>query len=1268
MRQLLALSIAVATSLFLAACGSGSGVAVGPAPSALSYSAVVATYSVCETIQPNTPTLVGGTSGFNVAPPLPSGLSIDAATGIISGTPLAPAPQAFYTITASNAAGQISSPVVIEVVLGTPPSELAYSTTEANYGLGFSIVPNVPTIVGNVEGYQISPNLPQGLSLAANTGIITGTPASLSPETVYTVTASNCVGQTAATQIRIGVADPGVPPTSLSYTSLNPIYEACSSIATNEPILDGFATVFSVTPDLPTGLVLDSSTGTITGVPSSTQGTTTHTVTATNAVGFAQAPVNITVLAPAPPSDLIYTTLDATFIVGVQGAPLVPSFSGQVDSWSVFPPLPDGLTIDALTGVISGTPSTVAPQAVFVVTATDCIGQQTTLNLAIEVADPNIAPSNLVYGTPAPTYTACEEVVPNIPTVSGVVLQFTIDPPLPAGLAFDPGTGAITGTAIATAIAVTHTVTAINAVGEDTTTIDIAVVAPTPPSALTYALGDVSYTVGESIQPNTATVSGSISSFVAVPPLPTGLVIDQETGSISGLPTNASSSNLHTITASDCLGQSVSTTVTIEVVDPSQIVPRFVFTANGDGTVSGLTVDVENGKLTHNGYALAGIEPVDLEVSRTERDLYVLNQGSASPGSSTITHFKIDIATGRLSPFGLPTVLPEGFPSDLLLSPDGATLYVSNTLLGSLSAFAVAADGSLTPVTGSPFTIAGSQPRGLAIDPLGRFLFSANSSSNDISVFDISPLDGSLSSEQRFSAGGSPVDVEALFSASGVLGLYAATSSPNALAAFSVDETNGALAGLGSETIGGVPARIVSTTIGSDRLVYVCAGSAVERFVINDAAQLFTPIPADSYPGPTPVDIVFTASGSFGFVAFQDASELSSAEVLPNTEGQLEAISPSASPTDRTRVRPQPRALRLVAGDQAVARVTSFVYAANQNDSDISQYAFVPSGPGLTALTPAQVAVGLSPADVVVHPFEDFAYVVDQAAGTLDDIFSFDIASDGQLALSGSYNLEDAVLAGDGTWAMAIEPSGRFAYVVRTASPVSQVIQYAIDPASGLLSFVAAVDAGDIARFPVVDPTGQFLYLPNSLQQNVSQFSIDAATGALTSVNLPAPAGAGPFAAAVDPTGRFVYVANRGSNDVSPYSIDANTGQLSAVASAISVGALPSSLIVDAQGRSLYVLAEGSEVQAITRHLINLNPLDANPDGSLFTLADFNLPGGPRWVDLDGPGENLFVTLTNSGEVATLSLNDGTGLTLEDSDPSAAVSGTRNVSSVDRVQ
>jgi len=236
---------------------------------------------------------------------------------------------------------------------------------------------------------------------------------------------------------------------------------------------------------------------------------------------------------------------------------------------------------------------------------------------------------------------------------------------------------------------------------------------------------------------------------------------------------------------------------------------------------------------------------------------------------------------------------------------------------------------------------------------------------------------------------------------------------------------------------------------------------------------------------------------------------------------------------------------------------------------------------------------------------------------------------------------------------------------VRAASPQSQIIQYAIDPASGLLSFVGATSSGDVSRFPAVDPTGQFLYLPNSLQQSVSQFSIDPATGSLTDLGVVA-AGAGPFAATVDPTGRFVYVANRGSGDVSIYSINANSGALTSVGSATGVGSLPSSLVTGPGGRLLYVCNEGSG--SISRLLINLNPIDGVADGSLFFLDNFSLQGGPRWIDLDATGQQAFVSLTTTGDVVTLSLDPGTGLTLEDTDASAGATGTRNVSSRDRVQ
>jgi len=54
------------------------------------------------------------------------------------------------------------------------------------------------------------------------------------------------------------------------------------------------------------------------------------------------------------------------------------------------------------------------------------------------------------------------------------------------------------------------------------------------------------------------------------------------------------------------------------------------------------------------------------------------------------------------------------------------------------------------------------------------------------------------------------------------------------------------------------------------------------------------------------------------------------------------------------------------------------------------------------------------------------------------------------------------------------------------------------------------------------------------------------ADGTLTS-NGTVPAGLSPTSIAIDPSGKFAYVANAGSNNVSMYSIDAATGALTLI-------------------------------------------------------------------------------------------------------------------------
>lgn len=191
--------LALAGSLSVCSCGSAS---QRTPPPILSYAITSAIYTKGTAITPNTPTDSGGaTSSYAVTPALPAGLSLAATTGVISGTPTAVAATATYTVTASNAGGNDSVELSI-TVNDVAPSGLSYSVNPAVYAAGASISPNVPSWSasgGTPTAFAANGALPQGLSLDPTTGILTGTPATQTPQVGYSITASNTGGNTSVT-------------------------------------------------------------------------------------------------------------------------------------------------------------------------------------------------------------------------------------------------------------------------------------------------------------------------------------------------------------------------------------------------------------------------------------------------------------------------------------------------------------------------------------------------------------------------------------------------------------------------------------------------------------------------------------------------------------------------------------------------------------------------------------------------------------------------------------------------------------------------------------------------------------------------------------------------------------------------------------------------------------------------------------------------------------------------------------------------------------
>lgn len=264
----------------------------------------------------------------------------------------------------------------------------------------------------------------------------------------------------------------------------------------------------------------------------------------------------------------------------------------------------------------------------------------------------------------------------------------------------------------------------------------------------------------------------------------------------------------------------------------------------------------------------------------------------------------------------------------------------------------------------------------------------------------------------------------------------------------------------------------------------------------------------------------------------------------------------------------------------------------------------------LTPLPGNPVSFPMSLGCIRFFPNGKFAYAlpgVDEASSQLS-IFS--VNPDGSLSQVNSASLP---WSGSG---LAIDPTGAYLYAT-VSDPVANgsaaLYGYKIDSSDGSLTPIDGMpmtlptDAWDGVA---IDPSGSYLYLSNESDTDVSEYTIDAATGKLT----PVPSATvnpciNPTALKFSPDGTHAYLTcgqslTRDAVNVPlvDFSVGAN-GQLTEVSTPLS-GPEPFDFLVDPSGKYVYVLGSGSDNEPASAGVIYAPDnmvlvYQVNPDGTL---------------------------------------------------------------------
>ncbi|MCF1432628.1 hemagglutinin [Agrobacterium vitis] len=1145
-----------------------------PASGALTAATVGTAYS--ETV-----TASGGTSPYTYAVSsgtLPAGMSLNTSTGEISGTPTT-AGSASFTISATDANSATSSASYsLAVAAGLPGAPTIGSATAGNSQATVSFTAPVSNGGAAITIYTVTAS-PGGATATGSASPITVTGLANGTAYTFTVTATNSVGTGTAS-----AATSSVTPTAPTFTfspASGALTAATVGTAYSETVTVSGGTspyTYAVTSGtLPVGMSLNTSTGAISGTPT-TAANTSFTITATDAnSATGSASYSLAVAADIPGAPTIGTASAGDSQATVSFTAPASDGGASITSYTVTAS-PGGATGTGSASPITVTGLTNGTAYTFTVTATNSAGTGTA-----STASNSVTPGASLQ---APIANAVSDTVSANSSNNPITLNMTGGAASSVAIA----TPASHGTASASGTSITYTptagysgsdsftYTATNAAGTSSpATVTITVTAPA--FTLSPASGTLTAATVGTAYTETVTASGGTSPYtyaVTSGTLPAGMSLNTSTGAISGTPMTAANTSF-TITATDANSATGSASYSLAVAADVPGAPTIGTASAGDSqaTVS-FTAPASDGGASITSYTVTA-SPGGATASGSASPITVtgLTNGTAYTFTVTATNSAgtgtASVASNSVTPSAVLQAPVANAVSETVAANSSANVITLNMTGGTASSVAVASVASHGTASASGTSITYTPTAGYSgSDSFTYTATNATGTSSPATVtitvtaptLVLSPSAGTLaagtvgaaySQTVAVSGGAEPYDYE-----------FLSGSLP---------------AGLSITSSGGASARILSGTPSA-------AGTSNFTVKVTDA-----------------YGATVTASYSITINAAAPIANALTATVTANSSDNVLAPSITGGAATAVTIASSP------SHGAATVSGTNFIYTptAGYSGSDSFTYtatnATGTSSPATVTITITAPAFTLSPASgTLTAATVGTAYTETVTASGGTSPYTYAVTS-GTLPAGTSLNTSTGVISGTPTTAAntsftitatdANGASGSASYSLAVTEPS---VTLTLSPSSGALT-TATVGTAYSQSVTTTSGTAPYTYAGTGLPDGLV---LDTSTGAITG----APTTAGSYAIAVTVTDS-ASPANHGSGN---YTLTVNAA--ASIAFSPAGGALKEAMAGEAYsqqisatggtGSLIYSLSSGSLPKGIVLNISTgaLNgPLDAGTEG-----------------------------------------------------------------------